>query len=1135
MTQSTSHHAVRLTALAVASGFLLSACGGRGPKPPLTVDQDLAQLGTQNQKPGTIDEFYIVDSHGAGQKQGLRMVEMYWGRLVNVTDASGDVIYRDYVVDPALVGDSNGEGTLAISSSVGSTTVDYAYSQNPVTGQETFNVKSTNDPLDGEDNFDLALRVAESGVNQINFAGIADIASLSRIPRNGAIVIHFDDMIDEETIILNDTIKLLTGSPPTEAFDARLLADPNHGGINPATGLFVSTRLIVDTTTSAFELGGAVGSLPLNSLGLPTADSQNVANVSILFPTTVASSIGQFRRLTNLNGKPLFNIGNGPVAASPSIDVIRAMRTGTVADPDNGFLFDATRPRLLASQGITVTGAVPPAGVIAGHPDFGYVWDIEYTFLTPTCGVLPVTDEDVVQFSNALYADVIDTTNIVTVPPSPTPGGGITSVSTLRVEIPRLASFLPDASVSFDPTDPQDVFDFLENDVVGTSVFQFPWRPAAMTGQSSCFASFSPSAQVAPASEVPNNAQITLRFSEPMDPASFGAFSSFQVTRVPASMTPFNSYDYIIGSVSFAPDLREFDFQPLLPFSNQAQGALGTADTGADADRTYHLGVTSSVDGGLRDLFGNPLRDLIENVEFDVVDDTVATVANGGYVFRFEDGVLDETGNGRSDIDGQFNQDQVNGLLLPRPVTNFSRTIDPNQPIVALMPLPAVAGVQTPLSNLGSRLHALWRYADLGLTMNAKDRDFTNLDIEFTYLSPVGGQIVAAFYSEFFMGIAHGCCIPDEFQDPLTGFPQESTSGFKNNSSFAETYLSIPGATPQEVHPRENGFTVASSELFTAETGTPLLRMPMNRGLAEGDRTTFTWRDSSITERGALDPQGGTKGEGVPLKQEVRPFLLPTCWGAIYGGGTDNGVPTTGLPIMMEYRTYPTETLALINFGISISSGSSRNPFHRAFSTGGYNTQDAAVPKNPDNQNSPTGGFQGNPLAGQPLGSPTPGLDNTVYYGQVDFVVRLSRAHTVPIDANGIVDPNYRAVTLEPSASNQPLGTRVELAYRGHDTAIPLAGDPSRILEASNLDSYGDEIPPAPGFTVITAVDPMTGETTACASTNYSIFAFDTPTWSSNLNSVDESRYLQVRFTFVNSLASRLSPVLDSFGVAYEF
>ncbi|QDU85731.1 hypothetical protein Pla163_28640 [Planctomycetes bacterium Pla163] len=1125
MTQSTSTHAVRFTAFAVASGLLLSACGGRGPKPPLTVDQDLSQLGTQNQKPGTTDEFYIIDAHGSGQKQGLRMVEMYWGRLVNVTDASGDVIYRDFVIDPGLVGDSNGEGTLAISSSLGSTTVDYEYSQNPVTGQETFNVKSTNDPLDGEDNFDLALQVAASGVNQISFSGVSDIGSLSRIPRNGAIVVHFDDMLDEESIILNDTVKILTGSPPTEAFDARLLADPNHGGIDPASGEFVSTRLIIDTTISAFELGGDVGSLPLNSLGLPTADSQSAANVAILFPTTVASSTGQFRRLTNLNGKPLFNVGNGPVASSPSNDVVRAMRTGTVADPDNGFLFDATRPRLLASQGVVVTAAVPPAGVGVGDAEYGYVWDIDYAFLTPTCGVLPVAGEDVIQFSNTLYANVIGTTNIVTDPPSPLPGGGVNSVSTLRVEIPRLASFLPEASSTFDPTDPQDVFDFLENDVIGTSVMQFPWRPASMTGQSSCFAAFSPGAGVAPASEVPNNAQITLRFSEPMDPASFGAFSSFQVTRVPASATPFNAYDYVIGSVSFAPDLREFRFQPLLPFSNQPQGSLGTVDAGVDANLTYHLGVTSSVDGGLRDLFGNPLGDVIENVEFDVIDDSVATVANGGYVFRFEDDMLDETGNGRSDIDGQFNQDQLNGTLLPRPVSNFSRTIDVNQPIVALMNLPAVAGVQTPLSNLGSRLHALWRYADLGLTMSAKDREFTNIDIEFTYLSPVGGQIVSAFYPEFFMGIAHGCCVPDEFQDQLTGFPEEPLSGYKNNSSFAETYLTIPGATPQEVHPRESGFTVASSELFTAETGTPLLRMPMNRGISEGERTTFTWRDAAITERGALAPTGQTKGAGVPLKQEVANLNLPQCWGSIYGGGTDRGVPTTGLPILMEYRTYPTETLALINFGISISSGSSRNPFHRAFSTGGYNTQDAAVVKNPDTQTSPTGGFNGNPLAGAPLGSTTPGLDNTVYYGQVDFVVRLSRAHTVPIDANGISDPNYRAVTLEPSAANQPLGTSVELAYRGHDTPIPLTGDPGRILDASNLDAYGDEVPPGDGFT--------TGAN--CGSTNYSIFTFDSPNWSSDLNDVDGSRYVQVRFTFVNNLSSRLAPVLDSFGVAYQF
>lgn len=1114
-------------ALAVASGLVLTACGGRGPKPPAVVDQDLSQIGTQNTKPD--GGAYIVDPHGAGQKSGVRISEMYWGRLVNIVDGNGDTIYRDFVVDANFVGAAiSGEGTLQ-TADAGGTPLTYVYDQNAITGIETIEISAVDDPNDGADPFDLAVQELSESASQIAFAGEDDLGLLTRVPRNCAIVVRFDDLMARSSFVLNDTVKILTGNPPTQTFDARLLMDANHGGVDPNSGQFVSTRMIIDTTVGAFEaVDEAInGTIPLNNLGLPEAKTDLQANITLLFPTIADPQSGQFQRLTNLSGKPLFSATNGPVSSLPTQDLVRAMRTTTATEEGDAFLRDTKRPEIVGSQNVEVANMIEVTPVAVDDPTFELTVDLE--FALTACAEEPEA-EDVVQFTNDVFGNVIeDNADDVS--------DGIAGGT--RVSIPN-NGWIPQSIIDAEAATPGALSDYIETQVLGTGVFRHrfdglvdsdnPTQPTPGseldTGKAACFATFSPTAAAPPSAQVPNDAQVTLRFSEPMDPSTFGAFDSFRVTRRPVTET-LNAYDYVVGTIAFAPDLREFRFQPLLPFSNEDQSPGGTTD--AD-NAEYHLSVVSSIDGGLRDLNGNPLLNVTDDVDFTVVTNAVVSVNTGGYVMRFEDDILDETGNGNADIRGQFVHDQTNGRLLPRGVTRFSRVIDLTIPAVAAMNIPQVPGVQTPLSNLGSRLHALWRYEDMGLTISPVEGTFTDIDVEFSYLNPVGGQITAAFYPEFMLGFAHGCCHPDEALDNnptfSSGFPKLPTSGFKNNSNYADTYLNVNGATPDVLHEKPLGFEVANSELFTSETETPLLRMPLNRGLAQGERETFTWRDTSITTRGALAPNGNTQGDGVPTLQEAFYLGFPACEGSVWGGGNDKGVPTAGLPVLLEYRCYPTETLALINFGISISSGSSRNPFHRAFSTGGYNTQGSAVPKNPDAETSPSGGFQGNPLAAQPLGTPTPGLDNTVYYGQLDFVVRLSRAHTVPIDANGNPDPTYRGIAIEPSITQQPTGTEVQVSFRGHDTVIL---GTTRILDAANLSVYGDDFGPN-GFT-----DGVPTDFNGCGSTGYTSFEFDAPNWQDTIQSQNGRQYVQYRFTFVNNVVSELAPVLDSFGVAYDF
>jgi hypothetical protein len=1076
------------TTLGLAAAALVAGCGGRGEKPILFVDQATGQISTSNGKfdgatPYNGDQ-YIVDPHGGGQDQQLRMSQMYWGRLVDIFDETNTLVYGDFVI---------GEDVRSEPSK-------WTLETNPVTGKTRLVILETNtiavdaNGVQVKDAFDLLVEEAEAGTTQIDFRDVDEVGVLTRIARNCAIVVQFTDLIDESTIVLNDTIKILTGNPPSVPFDARILPDPNHGGREPSTGEFQTTRILIDTTVTPIEQAALDVPVALNNLGLPGSTSEILANVAIYFPTEISASNGQFRRLTNLRGRPITTTGSEPIADSPTLDVVRAMRTGTADEPNNGFLVDVDPPRVLGSQDVFVPipGITRPAD--ADEPteaNYGFDFEINYSFLTIACAVNSEVGH-AIQVSNSLIVDVVEAVNQA--------AGSLTGV---RVRVPR----------ELGPVEPEDLG--------GSALYLYTWQDAyAGLGLAPCFLRFAPTPATAPATDVPNDAQVALRFSEAMDPASFGAFDSFRVTR---NATPTTFYQYVVGEIGFAPDLREFRFLPVAPFSNQSP-PTGTIDTNP---LDYFLTIVSnSTNGGLRDLAGNLLASVPPPVTFTVSNTTV--VRNSGYVFRFSGANLDENGDGNPDSRGSFSQIIEDGRIVPRPVTRFARTIDANQPIVAIMPVPAVIGVQTPLSNLGSRLHQIWRYSDMGLDISRTNGSFNDLDAEFAYLAPVGGQIVAAFYPEYSLGMAHSRRHPDEINDVLTGFPEFANSGFQSGSTYADTYLAVTGAQPFPMHPRTEGFVVASSELATSELGTPLLRLPLNKGLDPGERTTFTWRNTSITTRGQLGPGGTTVGPGVPTRTEVQALGFPGCWGAVWGLGGDQGIPTVGLPLLLEHRTYPTETLALINFQISISNGSSRDPSHRAFSTGGYNPQGSAVVKNPDLEISPSGGFNGLTGPGLPqLGAPTPGLDNTVYFGQVDFVVRLSRGFTIPVDASGAPDPVYIRVVLEPTAAQQPLGTAVQLAFRAHDTLIPGA---NRILNAANIDVYGEEAPPN-GLT--TCVGQPPNQTPQ--SNNFAGFSFNAPTWRDLITQVNGNRYVQYRITFVNNVESGFSPSLSSLGVAYTY
>ena len=72
-------------------------------------------------------------------------------------------------------------------------------------------------------------------------------------------------------------------------------------------------------------------------------------------------------------------------------------------------------------------------------------------------------------------------------------------------------------------------------------------------------------------------------------------------------------------------------------------------------------------------------------------------------------------------------------------------------------------GVQTPLSNLGSKCQLTYRYCDFGFDLF--DTAHYNVDVEGLYWSPAGGEASFDSYTEFEIRLAHASCVPDEFKE----------------------------------------------------------------------------------------------------------------------------------------------------------------------------------------------------------------------------------------------------------------------------------------------------------------------------------------------------------------------------------
>ncbi len=1050
-------------------------------------------VGSLQSNPGAnaLSKKFAVDANYGGQQTSIRLREVYWGRLVDVVDSTDTTQAVDMVV-----------GQLLGNSSV------YEFSTNPITDKTTVRIKY---PA-GSSQYATAYAnlIDDANLTRVADVGLNPVVTIPFIPRNAAVLLKFDDLLDASKID-GLTVRLRTGNPPETPFLGRVVPDLNHGDLAEFDGVpgleFYTTRIVIDSTVSSFDAEST--GLPVNSLGFPGSLSLGQANLQIRIPTRIDAESNQTRVLTNLTNHKLAVGSSGTVdTESLTQDVVRTLRTGgtgdATGDPNNGFLPDDETPSILGRQPVVFSAIEPVVGTDL------FVTDLQFAF-TPCA--LRLRAGDVLQQA----VNNCTVFAVVACPPGQTCGPDQAAASTISNGTLSDVYFRYVRSGS-NGTDTCSTATFVSNQVAQLGV---SYTPVLHPGAEPCFLTFStvgapPNRNVAP------DSTVSIRFSEPMDPASVTAFDTFTLTRYDRGYTdlgtdPVNTdpdmlptvaplyRNFVVGRVSASPDLREFKFRPSLPFTH----AVGTSES---VYLTLRAPIGTSP--GVRDLAGNGLAVTFDTpdtaasdgiVGFEI-DPSAAPQRTDGFVFRFDSndmvpgteaapgaGDPDNLGFGKPEFRGEFLIDGQNQLLRPRPVTRFQVAADRTQAIPSLM-VPFSTGVQTPISRYGSKMQTIWRYCDVGFAL--LDEQFYNVDIEHLYWAPAGGSVVADTIPRMEISLSTSLRIPDEFLDPNL-LPVWPDSGLV--TTFSSNILDAANDPLRTVHPGafgQPGYVIQPIDAIVTGTGTTVMPWPLNFNIPADRRTYYTWRSTSVLAR------GGPSGAGVELQIIAGP--VAPVWPA-------NQVPSIALPLLMEFRCYPNNAITGANaFDISLAVANSSRPNFRAFSTGGLSTT-GIVTREPDLQDVALGGFN-------PNSTPTPGagtlpVDNSFYIGATDMVIRVSRAFSTWFDS-GSSGVRYEEPVVEPNSGDQPTGTQIQLAFRG---ANLVTVDNLR-WDADTLNMYG-EIP--------TGAQPT--------------FFQNNATWRSTMALISSpdglqpgARFFQMRMTFVSNASTNLAPTLSALGIAWR-
>lgn len=1083
--------------LASLAACLLPACG-----PSAGYPTSLSPGSIETKSDGTK---FFVDENDSGQSTTMSLVNVTFGRLIDeVYDVTGTTLYhRNLVIGSDIVSD----GT------------DYLIETNPISQVSKLTILHT----EGSAAYDSAFLSLFEGMEPVLEKGVdpSVLPPFTMIPRNAALVVQFSDLLNPDSIT-PDTVKLTTGYLPTNPFPVRLLADPNHGAMSK--GEFYSTRVIIDPVIS--ELDAQETGLAVNYTGLPPAITTGSANMILRVPTEEDFDGGQFVLLENITGHPVAGLENKFFDFDAStLDVVRALRTGgsteKVGDPNNGFLPDDDEPQVIGRQPIVIAGATTPGGD---------VFQLDITFNNVLCASAPKVG-DIIQ-QGGLYLEVTADGTLV--------GNSVTGLFTRRIS--------PNGLVP--------------NPGQGGHI-ETPWG-LIDKAPAPCFVEFDPPATAGASvvTGVDPFANVIIRFSEPMNPDLITPYDSFTIGNTDIPLEDMTLGSFQVGEVLVSADARDYRFVPTVPFRH-IQGSV----------EDYFINLYE--DEGIVDLAGNGLAINFPTVEFEMLQ-TAATQRSSGKSMRFqgffeEEGVgkfIDDDGNDLQDIRGQIVWDLTRGVISPRPVDRFSQTIDRNQGVPGWMTTNAdvltggLLGVANePFNPLGCRLMHVWRYFDMGL--DVVDEAFVNIDVEHVNWAPIGQNVQAEYFPQFRMALSTMATLPDEswITPPNTVlFPN---SGFAS-ATFDENIHQDPNNSLTVVHDKEDGYFIDPAKKFKSESQTFMFPYPMNYGKPADEFSYWTFRDTAITTWGGNTPEVGIEPP-VLFDTGVLPSMVAFIGSSsktftigdaaadppidsilpdLYAPNTDGtSIPSFGLPILLEFRCYASDaTVGLNRLDTSLAIGPGfaqaagpanaltvipKQPAMRIFSAGGVDSAEKIIYKDPDLQVLPDGGFhyESNQIA--PKGAPSPAADTFYYMGQLDFVVRVSRAQTTWHQiADG--NPLYFEPVLEPSNERQPEGTSVSVDMRGATTAGGYT-----LTDASRMNMYGD-FPmslPDPTAPYIAPTEFFLDETDMNADGANSISGITD--WTSDLDDMEGLQFFQVRLTFINNAAAGTSPELSTLALAF--
>jgi len=1011
---------------------------------------------------------------GAGSgKASLVLEDMQWGRLINLFDLAGDLVETDVVIRESLQSDG----------------IRYVLSQNPITQVEVLTILETS----GTVAFDEALADARVGLTSLQAKSFDSPGPFTKLARNGAIRLVFSEFLNPNTVD-RQTIQVLVGTSQDSlsSLEVRYVVKEGVGQDGEPVGI-----VILDPTISkidAQQLG-----IPENGIGFPESENQQTPNIKLRIPTKLNPFINQTLLLSNKANTQTFDVNRNAAGDSiiephefAGLDpvAVRAVRTGNHLDAFNGFLTDTSKPSLIVTQEITIASVI----------EIGNQRNIIYALDVLGCRSLSPKVGDVIEVNGALLqvTSVIDTSNN----------------AALEVQGALLAGTLPGG---FNPRS-------------GNLTTRYTVADSALQ---LCFLTITPAPTINfPANGVDPFSTITVRFSEPINVTTVRSLDSMVLSsanlsagvdgndrewdlvggetvpnfldRLPGFGSGGGPGRIMFGPIQASGDAQSFTLAPLAGITDafgestslQLSLALRNGNTGILDLAGNVVDFSSFVAGHSSQFQLSGLKWTLGGTAVPV-DKYFALRGNG----------IDEDGDQTPEYAGQLGPIVGDGVLRGRGIVRFSRQADQTNQFVGQR-LKFTQGLMTPLTPAGAVLMTCYAYHQLGFGLSSVSE--FNLDVEGLNWSPFEGVVFDDTFDRYSLALAHSVRFPDDFINAGSGYPEHKNSGLKRltGNNFDSNIYGfgqdpVAYADLDEVIVFDTNYEISSVNRFQTSGGVSMYPWP-------DFATTYTWRDTHfpIPDGGALvggNPSGGTPtndaGYGVP----------PSVIGGVpvWLAGE---FPSIALPLLMRFRCYPRgQEFGFNGFQVQIMVGSSNIPAFRVFSSGGRDGNSVwnlVRPDLPPEGTAPNGGYN------TVTGVGTKGFGPELYWGQVDFVTKVSKVYTHWFDFGGNLDA-MSALTIEPTAAQANPGTSVEVQFRStitiNDATCIATDSPSPLNDAStSFDSYGE----------------YQG---TCATMSLPSDWYSDP---ADLIS-DGRRFFQLRFTFVSNIEQDLLAELDAFGFAY--